>query len=89
MSPEGRWRGLTARGRQERKLRQWHSAKSKVKEICWNCTSEQGELPFSFASYNTKSRYKKRILSDSTGLEKIRRYTLEIKYYFVPQNDTV
>lgn len=44
-----------------------------------------------FVMWGEKEKYSKKRVSclGYTGLEKIRRYTLEIKYYFVHQNDTV
>ena len=44
-----------------------------------------------FAMWEGEGEYSKKRVSclGYAGLEKIRRYTLEIKYYFVHQNDTV
>ena len=51
--------------------------------------SEEGRPEF--AMWGGEGEYSKKRVSclGYTGLEKIRRYTLEIKYYFVHQNDTV
>ena len=52
--------------------------------------SEEGRPEFAMCRWGEGEYSKKRVSClGYTGLEKIRRYTLEIKYYFVHQNDTV